>query len=63
MSIWSKFGVPPVDVETRADGSSIWRSREALAAYPTRVGDVIQARLREMPERPYIAQQIGRAHV
>ena len=59
MSIWTKFGVPPVEVERRADGSSIWRSREALAAYPARVGDVIQARIREIPERLYIAQRSG----
>ena len=59
MSIWSKFGVPPVDVERRADGSSVWRSREALTDYPARVGDVIQARVREIPDRPYIAQRQG----
>lgn len=59
MSIWAKFGLPPVDVEQRADGSSIWRSREPLAAYPPRVGDMIQARLREIPDRLYMAQRSG----
>ncbi|MBM3539928.1 MAG: AMP-binding protein, partial [Alphaproteobacteria bacterium] len=59
VSIWSKFGVTPVDVEKRADGSTVWRNRQALASYPVRVGEVIEAQVREIPDRVYIAQRQG----
>ena len=50
-------GCLAADVETRADGSRVLRSTEALQAYPERLSDRLAHWAREAPDRSFVARR------
>lgn len=59
--IWGRFRLPKIDIERRADGSTIVRPRDPVGDYEPRVGDMLARCVREFPERVYMAARNGQA--
>src|SRR5882672_11874541 len=53
------FAVPDIEIEQRADGSRILRSRQKLHAYPRRLGEWLAHWARTAPERVFLAERDG----
>jgi feruloyl-CoA synthase len=53
------FATPDIEIEERADGSRILRSRQALQAYPRRLGERLQHWAEAAPERVFLAERAG----
>ncbi len=50
-------GCLTVDIDTRADGTQVLRSREALLAHPERASDCLERWAREAPDRTFVAKR------
>src|SRR6185436_9249493 len=46
-------------IETRADGSTVLRSTEALGDYPPRLTDHLEHWARDVPDRTFVARRDG----
>jgi feruloyl-CoA synthase len=55
----SLFATPDIEIEERADGSRILRSRQALRPYPRRLGEWLRHWAGAAPERIFLAERDG----
>ena len=53
------FATPDIEIEERADGSRILRSRQALGPYPRRLGEWLRHWAGAAPERIFLAERDG----
>src|SRR6185295_12868688 len=53
------FAPPSIDLERRADGAIVLRSRQALAPHPPHLGLVLRERAAAHPARTFLAERVG----